>query len=985
MPNTRELNYAMAGFDNLQRPTIAQLGNAIPLSVDKINESIKSGAINKENAAKVISGNILSSSLTDKKNYRNLVGVGETTTGVMLDVKYMTTNSLQVLMDNNFEKVINNASVDLQIEKKKLATTYMQLRDSISTFEQERIMDSRIAEATAGLVTARTQKLGKGFDITNTGDISKKEELKKLQMFTNARGKVYIDKKTNELVYKSSDGKLVKRGEKILDIKGHDGSLSPFAAKVDHGVFNFKFYNEEDIKVTDENISKIINKHKDLFFNSNGEFIKDKRQQSSIIEGLLQKQGIKGQYVIEDISALGYAKTMSGSEKGMTDILFATTGKYNKNIKNVFSKLDVFDIAGKTVLTEEGTVALLKHGAQQTKQSLSKVLKEEGFNSINDLKAAMAKERAVNSSLIFDYLFNKKTHAIVNDNVVGHGNVGQMLNSIIAKTSESIGNEKMISYLNKDYKININGKEEIANIFSNLNLNTGEKTKSLFSFDKSTNRIVMGELGSTLDNSAKFDIQAFMSMMKEIDEKELKPKGIELYHEKAYYMDNGKLKAFDTPMIGDFDYKEMLHPETNEKIKVLTNANTKEMFSFVKDPETQTSYDYEFLSLKRKEVELRKEKIAINKQIDDLSKTKDPALKAELSQLKQQRELIKSELDNVSEHVKSYNTVVKAMKMGDQEIAIMERLALTNSHADFIKDLIDKNEDDSLLQADSIRGMFKSKGDLNNSPLFKYNKKTGKYEGIRALDPFVSRLKENQFYNANYETLLTADNINTEEYSKYKDIYEQFNSKNMKISAEKADEVMQARAAVLGTQFNTSLKSELNVKQLTESLHDDYKYEISNINDIAVGVDEIATKNILLDMGEEFGEHRYLAMPGIGSKFGDTEIKKDYQAKLSSLQHRYQDYILKKGTEESLEIKEQITKQLSDMSELVQLSVTGKNNLLHDMSKVTLDMPAIRHKASGSVWADKSEQLKQMIKRYGIEDNYSGLETAMIDGKSISE
>ena len=59
------------------------------------------------------------------------------------------------------------------------------------------------------------------------------------------------------------------------------------------------------------------------------------------LESLLSQYGMKGQYAIEDISAMGYVKTMtSGVEKGMTDIVYTSTGSYDETVENFFKKIN---------------------------------------------------------------------------------------------------------------------------------------------------------------------------------------------------------------------------------------------------------------------------------------------------------------------------------------------------------------------------------------------------------------------------------------------------------------------------------------------------------------------------------------------------------------------------------------------------------------------------------------------------------------------
>lgn len=106
-----------------------------------------------------------------------------------------------------------------------------------------------------------------------------------------------------------------------------------------NGVFNFRFYNENGLKISDEEINAIIKANRSHFINSKG-VPYAQAEMAAILEDLLSKKfNIKGQYSIEDISALGYAKTLSsGVEKGMTDVLYSTTGSYDSKVRQFFKK-----------------------------------------------------------------------------------------------------------------------------------------------------------------------------------------------------------------------------------------------------------------------------------------------------------------------------------------------------------------------------------------------------------------------------------------------------------------------------------------------------------------------------------------------------------------------------------------------------------------------------------------------------------------------
>lgn len=320
-------NSTFSIHDNNQRPPITQSGNALQLRIDEIKKS-------KFNIAP---GNAISSDMMDLRTMREYHGIGRTTTDVMMDITYVNSSALQTLIDSNFEKVINNSSVDKHARKMK-EKAYDYVRNSVSTFEQERVIDSRVHESAFGLRTANTQKLSKGYDIVSlTRELEGSDYEKQVSALLDYRGNFVITK-SGELRYNSSHGKLVKRGESVVKWKGFGDINNSFASKMDNGVFNFNFYESDGTKLKDNEINKIVKENKALFFDENNKPL-TQYEMANKLEEILAKRNIKGQYAIEDISAIGYAKTMTaGAEKGMTDIVYATTGSYDANVRKFFEK-----------------------------------------------------------------------------------------------------------------------------------------------------------------------------------------------------------------------------------------------------------------------------------------------------------------------------------------------------------------------------------------------------------------------------------------------------------------------------------------------------------------------------------------------------------------------------------------------------------------------------------------------------------------------
>ena len=324
----RPSNSTFGVFDNTQRPPITQSGNAYQLRVDDILNATKTKNMN------LGVGNVISNNNMNNRLLRNYSGIGNTTTDVMMDITYVDTDSLNVLFDTNFNRVISENSVDAKT-KEKAVKAYVSVQKAVNTFEQERAIDSRIHEVTYGLRSAQTQKLSKNFDVVNIMDTLKDSDFE-------AQAKALIDQRgsfsmvNGELTYNAAHGKILKRGESAIKWQGFAELESSFASKMQTGLFNYNYYESDGTKLRTSEINKIIKQNKELFVNTETD-----AERFDILNQILSSKNIRGQFAIEDISALGYAKTMtSGAEKGMTRVMYSPTGSYDARVKQFFTNIN---------------------------------------------------------------------------------------------------------------------------------------------------------------------------------------------------------------------------------------------------------------------------------------------------------------------------------------------------------------------------------------------------------------------------------------------------------------------------------------------------------------------------------------------------------------------------------------------------------------------------------------------------------------------
>ena len=225
-------------LDNTQRPTILASGNAIPMRMK--------GALKlQEQGTGVIAGNMISTAMTDKKTLANLNGVGEITTDVMLDVAYLDTNSLEIIKNNHFNKVMNENNVETN-SAKHIDKMFNKM-SRLNTFEQERHMDSRIFEELHGIIPAEIENISASKDFVNAiPQMQTIEARKQLDTIVGVRGDIIINNK-GDLEYKSAVGKRVKKGETILHMKGYSDKLDTISPKMEEGIFVHRFLKENNM------------------------------------------------------------------------------------------------------------------------------------------------------------------------------------------------------------------------------------------------------------------------------------------------------------------------------------------------------------------------------------------------------------------------------------------------------------------------------------------------------------------------------------------------------------------------------------------------------------------------------------------------------------------------------------------------------------------------------------------------------------------
>ncbi|MGL5506897.1 MAG: hypothetical protein ACRDB0_03230, partial [Paraclostridium sp.] len=381
---------AATTFDNNARPTIAQSGRGYYVRASDVDEAIK------ESADKVLfKGSLFTNDVVEGEMFRHVEGVGETLTNVSFRRRFVGSNSLKVILDTNFDEVINNAKVG-NMTKQQIAKLYGQLYDSINTFEQEKHMDTRVFEKVYGR-SADIQRLSTGADIMRPLETRTNLSEEAAEHYNNLAKMIgNISLNGDELVYKRDVGKLVQKGDALIDYASFGDTSKTWTSKIHNGVLNYGFFSTtSNMRLKEEEISGIINANKTEFLDKNGKLLNENSLRSKLIK-LFNEQGYTSQYFVEDVNRLSYAKLMDDEvEKGMTKLDYVKLGSTNKNIAGVFEALGLQRFVGNNVLTDEAFDVAMANDSAKT------ALKKFGFDTVDALKSAMYQERHAKSVITY--------------------------------------------------------------------------------------------------------------------------------------------------------------------------------------------------------------------------------------------------------------------------------------------------------------------------------------------------------------------------------------------------------------------------------------------------------------------------------------------------------------------------------------------------------------------------------------------------------
>ena len=925
-----------SALDNTQRPTILASGNAIPM---RMSNALKL----QEKSTGVIAGNMISTAMTDKKTLASLNGVGEITTDVMLDIAYLDTNALEIIKNNHFNKIMNEN--DIETNYAKHIDKMFKKMSRINTYEQERHIDSRIFEELHGIIPAQIENVSASKDLVNAiPQMQTIEARKQLDTIVGARGDIIINNK-GELEYKSAVGKRVKRGDTVAYIKGYSDKLDTISPKMEEGIFVHRFLKENGMVLTDKEITDIINKNKEAF---NG--VDDKLTKSKILEDILDKQyNVQGKYRIESTKAMSLVKLMSSSaEKGMTNLNYVQTGSIKENVKTFFKELGYESNIRGSVITDDA-INLYMHEAGNEK--VKKALKIAGFKNVEDMLKEVKEERHMFNSFLFGDMLNGKAHLIANDGILKHGNSGQIQFGVLQKSIDNII-KKYNGDVNKAYQevISVINSNKKYQFLERKNLKNNTSTATAFKIENG--RIQMPDMGTSLDDLSVIQIDKLNNLIVKLDSMR-DGAGESIVHTSGYIQkwDKEEKTMKLVPITEKNPVLGVWRKEVIDNKEVLVAPITKESIKLLPDVETQSGTESEYFDLQSQVLNLKKQ----------INKTNE----------KEEKATLLKRLNAYEEELRNYENISKRMKIGDLEYQLLDRMRVTDDYLNMLnRNLSDESVKESVLANQAIKGKI-IRGENGKLEIVDEKLKSP------ALDHWTKRFRDLIAYNPNEELLLTAEDIETEEFKHLAEIFNNAEKHGMKVGRESAEKIYKSEMAELAVKYNSDGK--LSIDFLEKK-----GFKVKKIDDINFEVDEIADKNLIVDLGKDFdSQHRYIASPGLGYKLGpDDEIFTNGQKEIAGLANMYEDWKHVRNVENQKDdFKLRMQEKVINAKKEIKNSIYGKNAYMDSINSVYVDDVNYRLKASGAVTSEFTKGLNQT----DIQVDNDLLSGSFINGKSLAE
>lgn len=927
----------MNAFSNGGRPQHTAAGHTYYLASEAID------AVAAKADTLFYKGALFESAQDKVINYTSVAGIGELTSTFTARTLYTGQAGIEALLDTNMDKVLRENNWDFLTEAKK-KNVYEMAYSIMNTFEQQKVFNAKMFdELTGGTIAANVQTLSKGKDFINIGlpeNIKSQKILNdKYERLYNLLGNVKMSPE-GVLEYTSVTGEILKHGEDVIPYAQFGGGTTDWVNKMNHGLLEFTVRSEEGVRLSDKQITEVLNKNIGMFKDVD---INNRNSMLSRAMDIFEKEGLKAAYTIEDINKTTLPKILiDESEKSMNHLARIRMGYLNEDIAKVMDAYGGIpqELIGNVTPTPQAFKAMFKD-----EERLMDALKAGGFKTIDELFEAAQEE----SYVLTEMLFGKKgvlpgIAAIGNDNISGHGNKGTMmvgsLNELVAMLGKYSSDEKVENAETRKLGLDkfvemYNDKYQFFKPAREAGVDPKTQGKKLFN----VNGHLMFENGQLFDQSINgdtVDTDTLEALFREADEwlgQQGAPMQDRFVHKRE--IKHGKNAGEVEEIIGRMWY---VGDKDNTILPMGAAGNR-----IVIDPETQSGMTNEYVDVLKKIKELKAER---QQYIDKNNAAPEGDFMAQLM-----IDDYNVRIGDLKNKVRDLEETGHLMKLGDQELNTLRSSYVID------RDMAKENIDKMLNEADPIRrkeleetitaiGALDDTGDEVNT--FGFLRK---------------QLEDQVYYNPLTEDVLTEDMLKQDKYKHLKEVYDAFTEQQLapELGVDSAQKMYDMRSISKAKNFN-NLNQAITVDEMidmgfTEMSPSEY------INTFGSGssatYDSMVKQNTLLNLGDDFGTYKYVAIPGMGIELPEGEVKRDWHKLAGRLADQYKDYQAVHGNEElAPQLKENIINTIDEINESLN-KFTNKNTAAHQIAQQRIYVATDRNKILTTMNTSKNPLLQQ--------------------------
>ncbi len=909
---------ALDSFNDLGRPVVDSSGNVQWIASEALDENI----ISKNIGGTFYKGALFEDNMSKRVNRQVSDGAGEIMTSWTSRTAYVGEYGLKTILDNNFDKVMNNNTVK-HITKEQKENVYNMLYAYVNTFEQQKVYNARaFDEMMKGKKPANIVKLSSAKDFVNITRTAKDAD--KYDRLLDMMGSIKMSPE-GVISYKSGRGEIVKRGDTIVSYAqyGAKDGRANWTSNMDRALLHFQVTNKQGVKLTDEQISEILNKNKDIFkdvdFTNRGETLK-------ALKTALDDYEMN--FAVEDINRIMLPKILVGDvEKSMNHILYAKTGSIDENVAKVFKMYgkETEELLYGTVLTDQALDAAF--GDTKRRRAVAKAA---GFKSWGKFVKAWEKEMFTMSDMIFGKggLFEGFTD-IGSDNLFGHGNKGAQFLGSLNDAILMLG--KYSSGGVENNAARIKGLEEFVKMYNNDEKYQFIKNNG-FSQGKGVKlQVVDGHLeleggrafNKNLENSDYIDYKKLENLIRDVDSfLESKNASVEdrLIHNFKIYKDEEK--GIDRYV--QYNGETLQEGESTKEFigrKIFSKNEKGELemiggqaaidHKLVIDSETQSSMPQEYYDRKLDYLHMKGERANIEGELAKAEQAfndnpTDPDIEQRYLELKSKKDMMDMEIEELDEWLTNMESTGHSYRIGDQEEKILKNYLLSDHSIDAINHQINEGGLD--------KNIFSTNEAFRGVDFEKYKNKS-------AYADLIEELHAQKYYNPYIDNkVLKEKDLKTEKYKHLEGMYDRFVRAGItdKLGAESAQLMYDIESAALADKFNNL--GEASIEDLLEG--DRYKIMtpdqyINQFGDPSVpGYDSVIKQNVLLELDLKDGRGKqYIAVPGMGTVMEQNEIKQTWHEYAGRLSTMYQQKFLPLHGEplESQKVRDSMTNIMNDL------------------------------------------------------------------------